>query len=104
MPPIPTIGGLSYNIIKLGQRISINLYVTTTPGCLPNTFGKEKVESQFTGSAIFVDHASWYIFNKHQHSTTTAESILSNHAFKDHCSSLGVKIHEYLADNKPFCG
>ena len=65
---------------------------------------KEKVESQFTGGAIFVGHASRYIFNKHQYSTTTAESVLSKHAFEDHCSSLGVKIHEYVTDNNPFHG
>ena len=53
---------------------------------------------------IFVDHASCYIFNNHQHSTTTADSVLSKYAFKDHCSSLGVKIREYVADNNPFHG
>ena len=94
LPTIPTIGGLSDNITEPGQRVSVNLYVATTPGRLPNTFGKEKIESQFTGGAIFVDHASRYIFNKHQHSTTTAESVLSKHSFENHCSSLGVRILE----------
>ena len=42
---ILTIEGLSDNTTKPGQRISVDLYVATTPGCLPNTFGKEKVES-----------------------------------------------------------
>ena len=101
---IPTIGSLSNNVTKPGQRVSVDLYVATTPGRLPNTFGKEKVESQFTGGAIFVDHASRYILNKHQHSTTTVESVLSKHAFKDYSSSLGVRIHEYVADNNPFAG
>ena len=45
LPLIPTIGGLSYNITKPGQRVYVDLYVATTPGCLPNTFGKESVES-----------------------------------------------------------
>ena len=77
LPPVPTISGLSDNVMDPGQRVSVDLYVAATPGRLPNTFGKEKIESQFTGGAIFVDHASRYIFNQHQHSTTTAESVLS---------------------------
>ena len=64
-PSIPTIGGLSNNVTKPGQRVSVDLYVATTPGRLPNTLGKEKVESQFTGGAIFVDHATHHIFNQH---------------------------------------
>ena len=42
---IPTIGGLSDNITEPGQRVSVDLYVAATPGRLPNTMGKEKVES-----------------------------------------------------------
>lgn len=66
LPPIQTIGGLSNNILEPGQRVSVDLYVDTATGCLPNTFSKEKIESQFTGGAIFVDQSSHYIFNKHQ--------------------------------------
>ena len=62
LPTIPTIGGLSDNVTEPRQRVSVDLYVATTPGCSPNTFGNEKVEAQFTGGAIFVDHASRYIF------------------------------------------
>ena len=65
LPPIPTIGGLSDNVTEPGQRVSVNLYVVATPDCLPNTFGKEKIESQFTGGAIFVDHVSCYVLNQH---------------------------------------
>ena len=42
--------------------------------------------------------------NQHQHSTTTAESILSKHAFEDRSSPHGVKICKYVADNNPFHG
>ena len=76
LPSIPTIGGLSDNITEPGQRVSVDLYVAVTPGRLPNTIEKEKVESKFTGGAILVDHVILYMFNHHQHSTTTAESVL----------------------------
>ena len=104
LPSIPTIDGLSNNITEPGQRVSVDLYVAGTPGKLPNTLGKEKIESQFTGGAIFVDHATRYIFNQHQHLTTTAEAVLSKHAFEDHSSNHGVKICGNVADNNPFHG
>ena len=58
LPFIPTVGGLSNNIVVPGQRVSVDLYVAATPGRLPNTLGKEKVVSQFKGGAIFVDHVT----------------------------------------------
>jgi hypothetical protein len=97
-------GGLSDNITVPGQRVSVDLYVSATRGRLPNSFGKEKYDDQFSGGAIFVDHASKFIFNNHQLSTTTAESVLSKHLFEQYCESVGVKIKEYVADNNPFHG
>lgn len=67
LPLIISIGGLSFDVLEPGQRVSIDLYAATLPGHLPQKFGKEKVESQFTIGAIFRDHSSLYIFNKHQH-------------------------------------
>ena len=104
LPPIPTISGLSDNITEPGQQVSVDLYVAATPGWLLNIFGKGNIKSQFTSRAIFVDHATCYIFNQHQHSTTTAESVLSKHVFEDHSSTHVVKIREYVADNNPFYG
>ena len=40
-----TVEGLNDNITEQVQCMLVNLYVATIPGCLPNTFGKEKVES-----------------------------------------------------------
>ena len=62
------------------------------------------MESQFTAGAIFIDHTTRYIFNQYQYSTTIAESVLTKHAFEDHCSTHGVNVHEYVAYNNPFHG
>ena len=40
--------------------------------------------------------------NQYQHSTTTAKSVLSKHAFENHSSTHCVKICEYVANNNPF--
>jgi hypothetical protein len=99
-----TTTGLSDDILNAGDRVSVDIYCSSTKGRLPHTFGKEKSEIQFTGGAIFVDHASRLIHNTHQHSTTTAETVLSKHLFEDYCDSFGVRIREYVTDNNPFHG
>lgn len=71
-------------------------------GCLPHTFGKESQNKNYMDGAIFVNHATNFIFNLHQLSTTTAEYLLSQHAFESFCSSVGVKIKQYIGDNQPF--
>jgi hypothetical protein len=96
--------GLSDDILHPGDRVSVDIYCSSTPGRLPHTFGKEKSSLQFTCGGIFVDHASRLIHNTHQHSTTTAETVLSKHLFEDYCDSFGVRIREYVTDNNPFHG
>jgi hypothetical protein len=62
-PPRSTISrpltttGLSNAILNAGDRVSVNIYCSATNGRLPHTFGREKSAIQFTGGAIFVDHA-----------------------------------------------
>jgi hypothetical protein len=102
-PPITTTG-LSDDILNAGDIVSVDIYCSSTNGRLPHTFGKEKSALQFTGGAIFVDHATRLIHNTHQHSTTTTETVLSKHLFEDYCDSFGVRIREYVTDNNPFHG
>jgi hypothetical protein len=78
-----TTTGLSDDVLNASDRVSVDLYCSSTNGRLPYTFGKEKSELQFTGGAIFVDHATRRIHNTHQLSTTTAETVLSKHVFED---------------------
>jgi hypothetical protein len=57
-----TTTGLSDDALNAGDRVSVDLYCSSTNGRLPHTFGKEKSELQFTGGAIFVDHATRLLF------------------------------------------
>jgi hypothetical protein len=61
-----TTTGLSDDVLNAGDRVSVDLYCSSTNGRLPYTFGKEKAELQFTGGAIFVDHSTRLIHNTHQ--------------------------------------
>ena len=80
----------------------MDLYVSAVRGRLPESYGKEKTDKQYTGGAIFVDHKSRLVHHTHQFSTTAAETVNSKHNFERFCNSHGVKIKEYVADNNPF--
>ena len=95
-------GALSVDIVHSGQRVSVDLYVSAVRGRLPESYGKEKTDKQYTGGAIFVDHKSRLVHHTHQFSTTAAETVNSKHNFERFCNSHGVKIKEYVADNNPF--
>ena len=95
-------GALSQNIIIPGQRVSVDLYQSSTKGRLPYTFGKEKESHQYTAGALFLDHATRLIHHTHQFSTTASETINSKHRFEQYCDSFGVKVREYIGDNNPF--
>jgi hypothetical protein len=82
-----------------GQKVSVDHFVCSTRGRLQHTFGKEDPKSQYSGGAIFVDHASSYIFVKHQVQLTTHETIQSKESYESHCRDLGVIVSEYLSDN-----
>ena len=53
-------GAISVDIVNAGQRVSVDLYVSTVRGHLLELYGKEKTDKQFT--AIFVDHQTSPIF------------------------------------------
>ena len=95
-------GGASDNIVKPGQRVSTDLYSSTVRGRLPDTFGREQPDRQYSAGAIFVDLASKFVFCSHQISTTVGETLISKHRFEAFSSSVGVNIKQYLADNHPF--
>jgi len=49
---------LRQNDLGIGQTISLYQYVSTTPGRLSHTKGKEPSGMKFTGGTLFVDHCS----------------------------------------------
>lgn len=97
-----TEGALFRDTLIPGRRTSVDLYQSSTRGRLPNTFGKEPEDQQYTGGAIFVDHATTFVHNTHQLSTTAAETIRSKHNFELFADTFGVSIKEYVGDNNPF--
>ena len=77
-------------------------YISKTPGRLPHTFGKERKEDKYVGGTIFVDHATGYIFLKHQTSLDAIETVKSKTALEQLSSTFGVNIQSFLIDHVPF--
>ena len=92
-------GALKQDDLFPGQRVSVDHFVCSTKGRLPHTYGKEDPKLQYSGGAIFVDHASGYTYIHHQVSLTTHATIESKEAFEAFCRDHGVVVSEYLSDN-----
>ena len=92
-------GALKRDDLFPGQKVSVDHFVCSTRGRLQHTFGKEDPKQQYTGGAIFVDHASGYIFVAEQVHLNTHETIESKTKFEAHCRDFGVIPQSYLSDN-----
>ena len=82
-----------------GQRVSVDHFVCSTRGRLFHTYGKEDSKLQYTGGAIFVDHATGFLYVGFQVHLNTHETITSKVNFEQCCRDYGVVVQEYLSDN-----
>ena len=85
-----------------GDCVSIDQYVSTVLGRLPNTKGKEKKDEKYNGGTIFVDHATGYVHLTHQVSLRAGETVKAKTNFERFAMQHGVQIKRYRADNHPF--
>ena len=93
---------LRQNDLRIGQTISMDQYVSTTPGRLPHTKGKEPSTMKFTGGTLFVDHCSKFIFIHNQVSLGAGETLVGKHAFETLPHSFGFSALSYHGDNGIF--
>jgi hypothetical protein len=85
-----------------GKKVSCDQYITSVPGRLPDTYGKESNKEKYRGGTIFYDHASGVIFLRHQVSLRAGETVRAKRAFEQFAKQNGVTIKSYRADNLPF--
>ncbi len=92
-------GGLKKNILRPGAMISTDQFVSSVPGRLPNTYGREREQDKYSGGTIFVDNASGYVGLYNQVSLGAAETIKSKHSFERDAVRQGILIRGYQGDN-----
>jgi hypothetical protein len=85
-----------------GDRVSLDQYISSLPGRLPHTKGKEAKKDKYTGGTIFVDHASSLIHIVNQVGLTSGETLRAKKKFEQFAETFGIQIKSYLADNVPF--
>jgi hypothetical protein len=93
---------LKQDQLKPGTMVSIDQYISAAPGRLAHTKGKEPKKDKFTGGTIYVDHATSYIYLRHQVSLRAGETVIAKRAFEQDSATMGVKVKHYRADNVPF--
>ena len=92
-------GGLKKEQLAVGGKVSTDQFVSSLPGRLPHTFGKEKQHEQFTGGTIFIDEASEFFFIQNQISLGAAETVRAKNTFERQALRHGVSIRSYRGDN-----
>ena len=92
-------GNLKKGILRPGAMISSDQFVSSVPGRLPNTYGRERDSEKFVGGTIFIDEASGYFGVSNQVSLNAGETIKAKHSFERDAIRHGVIIRGYRADN-----
>ena len=90
------------NNLKPGDLVSGDQWISSQPGRLPHTFGKEADDDRYHGGTILVDSSSSYLHVHCQVSLRTGETLVGKHAFERFARLNGVKIKKYRVDNHPF--
>jgi hypothetical protein len=88
--------------LKPGDRVSLDQYVSSVPGRLAHTYGKEKKRDKLTGGTIFVDHATGHVFIYTQVSARAGETLIGKKKYERLALDSGVSVHTYHADNGIF--
>jgi len=92
---------LKSNHLQPGDKTSIDQYLSTVPGQIEHTKGKELKKDKYVGGTIFVDHASSFIYVHNQVTLRSGDTLCSKIKFESFASSCGVRL-SFRADNFPF--
>lgn len=92
-------GALKDNNLRPGSCVSTDQFVSSIPGRLATSFGRERLEDKLVGGTVFVDHASGFIFVQNQASLSAPATIRSKHLFERTAMLGGVQILAYKGDN-----
>jgi len=79
---------LRRNELTTGQTLSMDQYISTTPGRLLHTRGKESSALKYTGETHFVDHCSKLMYIYNQVSLGAGKNLVGTAFFWIHCSEL----------------
>ena len=76
--------------------------MSTVPGGLENTKGKEPKKDKYVGGTIFCDHSSGFIYVHNQVTSRAGDTLRSKIQFEKFARSCGVRLKSVRTDNFPF--
>lgn len=92
-------GALKKDDLRVGQCISVDHFVCSTPGRLFSSRGKSSKEDMYDGGCIFVDHASSFVHIEFQAHLNSHETIKAKELYELMCRDHGVIPETYQSDN-----
>lgn len=96
-------GILSANKYLPGDLVSMDQFVSGTPGRLYSGYGREAPQNRFQGGTIFNDAASGAIWVENQVSLGAGETICSKERFEEWLYDLCcIEVKQYHSDNGVF--
>jgi transposase InsO family protein len=96
-------GILSANQYQVGDLVSMDQFVSGTPGWLFSGYGREAQHNWFHGRTIFNDAASGAIWVEHQVSLGADETICAKEQFEEWLYELScVEVAQHHSDNGVF--
>ena len=84
-----------------GQCVSVDQLESPTPGLLAQLKGTPTLR-RYRAATVFVDHFSRMSFVHLQQTLSSEDTLLAKQAFERFCSTHGVKVIHYHADNGRF--
>jgi len=93
---------LRRNVLTVGQTVSLDQYVSSTPGRLPHTKGREPTAMKFTGGTLFVDHCTKFMFIYNHVSLGACTTLVTKQTFESILKSFGFAVSNYHGDNGVF--
>ncbi len=99
-PPLEKL--LSKDVLRPGQKVSMDHFIVSTPGRLFSSRGSEPDDRMYKGGVLFKDHATDYIHAEPVVNFTAGEAIRAKKAFEQVMSSYGVTVLHYHTDNGVF--
>jgi hypothetical protein len=88
--------------LKPGDCVSLDQYVSSVPGRLAHTYGKENKRDKLTDGTIFVDHATGHVFIYNQVSASDGETLIGKKKYERLVLDSGVSVNTHHADNGIF--
>ena len=93
---------LKQNDLSPGDCISCDHYISPVPGRAIANSGYSSSAHGYTCGTIYVDHASGFMFVRHQTTTAASETIRSKLLLEREARDVGVRIKRYHSDNGVF--